>query len=135
MKTTAAETNETFRGRIYHGEAMTMDRAMMYASANGGLSGECIRVWPAAYLATHPICEEGISDDAHGRVEAMGTTTARAVKGLLSKGWIERKEKTIEVPADNDRFSMFSGMPAHTVILVHYHATDKGRAAWSKCAA
>lgn len=113
---------EVCRGRIYEGRGMTIDDAMASAITKHGLTGECHRAWPASYLATH-IVENGGHEPLEG-------AKARAVAGLLAMGWVARTEQVIEVPADNEWYSMFYGMPAHPMTLAKYHATDKGRAEW-----
>jgi hypothetical protein len=90
--------------RIYRVRAMTLDDAMASAITKHGLSGECHRAWPASYLATH-IVEDGGHEPLEG-------AKARAVAALLAMGWVERIEQVIEVPADNERYSMFRGTPA-----------------------
>lgn len=99
---------------------MTTDRAMMYATRPEGLMGDCVREWPAAYLASHIV--------PAGGVYPMGRDAARCVAILLGMGWAERREVTIDVPEDNGRYSMFGSVPAHRVTFASYHATDKGRA-------
>lgn len=115
-------TIDTVRVRIYSGQPMTMDRAMMYACGNGGIMGESVHTYPAEYLATHIVPEGGLYP--------MEPTTARAVADLLERGWIERRENVIEVPACTEQYSMFRGMPAYTMMLAMYTATAKGRAEW-----
>lgn len=105
----------------------TAETAMFYAASNGGLSGECQRIWPASYLASHVVPNDGRTE--------MPADKARAVAALLAKGWVERIERTIEVPADTDRYSMFCGTPAHTLVTVAYHATAKGREEWAELSA
>lgn len=113
---------EVCRARIYHGRPMTIDDAMASAITKHGLSGECHRAWPASYLATHIVIDNG-----H---EPLEGAKARAVASLLALGWVERTEQVIKVKADNERYSMFYGTPAHTMTLAKYHATDKGLAEW-----
>lgn len=62
----------------------------------------------------------------------MEPTTARIMKRLLSMGWVERAEVTFDVPADNERYSMFRGTPAYRATHAYYHATAKGRAEWNE---
>lgn len=114
-------STEEFRGRIYGGEGIwTLDLAMHYACGPGGLSGEAIYTWPESYLATH-IVPKG------GRL-TLSRDLERIVANLLARGWIERRERTLQVPADTDSWSMFYGTPAHRLTLVTYHATERGRA-------
>lgn len=101
---------------------MTLERAMFFAVSPGGLSGESQRIMPASYI---------VENDG---LDPMSPRLASLVDQLLALGWVERVEKTIAVSADNDWFSMFRGMPAHTLISVTYVATEKGRMEWSKAA-
>jgi hypothetical protein len=102
----------------------TIDRVMFFATGPGGLAGECRRIWPQSYLDTHIVENDGWTylNGAKGDI----------VAALVARGWLERTERHIEVPADTDRYSMFYGNPAHTLVSVAYMATDKGRAEWAK---
>lgn len=103
---------------------MTLDLAMHYATGPGGISGESRRFnYPASYYERHLVENDGwLRPDRKTRA---------CLRLLLRKGWIELRERLLQIPAEPLYVGASTNHPAHSFYYTTYHATEKGRREWS----